>query len=376
MTNITARQRGRHAARPVRPVPQHVPARPRVAPPRTDTHRSGSVGRLPGMELLGFYDEPYRVYVAPTRKARRTAAQPVPMAHTTRVTHSSSADLVADLWETTQLESSALEWWNPGVVARRKLGGSRVRTATAVGTLIGFALLVVLGWFVFSRPAQMEAQATVAFDVAAQSMPDALEPLKGVALSLGADTPPDLVEASTAVLSAESVTRDFFSAAGSLESSSNAAVRESAVATAGQVLETTSELSRLLAFRLATGQALVLPDVPSDPSTLDIGVVTERIAEWRAGVDATIADIPDGVLAETQANIAHWQSQHQEWQIRYLDAYRTGDAEAVAQALREQESAVVELRSDMLTGLEQAGSDIAGSIDRAAQAISDFSVAR
>src|SRR5690606_12637247 len=108
--NSTARRRGRHAAVTPRPVPVSLPP-----PPAPRKRSSEDTVRLPGMEVLGFYDEPYVVRVAPPprRIPRPVVTTAPPMTPATDAT-----SRVASLWETTQIEESALEWWRPQVVAR------------------------------------------------------------------------------------------------------------------------------------------------------------------------------------------------------------------------------------------------------------------
>ena len=114
MINSTTRRRGRHAAVP-RSVPVSVPPRP--APRRRS---ADDTVRLPGMEVLGFYDEPYVVRVAPQR---RPIGRPVVTAEAPRAPSADATSRVAGLWETTQIEENALEWWRPQVISRRRLGG-------------------------------------------------------------------------------------------------------------------------------------------------------------------------------------------------------------------------------------------------------------
>lgn len=330
------------------------------------------------MELLGFYDEPYRVYSETPRKPRIVggpvfpgSVSPVPTPPLNPASERPrTKDLVADLWETTEVDLSRLEGWSPGVVARRKLGG-RLRTATVVVVLAIVAAVAALGWGVFARPAQVASERAEAFTVAADGVTAALSPLVGVAESLGAATPPDLVDASAALLEAESATRDLFSAAGDLPDDSS---REAAVGVAGEILETTGDMSKLVAFRLAVGQGLVPPDLPTDVDVMEVSVVTERIAEWRAGVDEALGGVPEGVLPQLQAEIAAWHEGHQSFQVEYLDAYRELDGETVARVLTDQVNRVDMLRSRLLDDLTTEGDRLSDRVADAASAVADLSV--
>ncbi|HEX7098076.1 MAG TPA: hypothetical protein VF377_02450, partial [Acidimicrobiia bacterium] len=206
MINSTARRRGRHAAVTPRPVPVSLP------PPPAPRKRSSEDGvRLPGMEVLGFYDEPYVVRVAPPprRIPRPVVTTAPPMTPATDAT-----SRVASLWETTQIEESALEWWRPQVVARRRLGGSRVRVSTLGALAAAIFLIVLTISSVLSGRSEQVEQTRSTIITEAVALENLLPQLSDVVTALDDPTGPDLATSTEILLSAESTARRLFSAAG------------------------------------------------------------------------------------------------------------------------------------------------------------------
>ncbi len=374
MNDTTARRRGRHAApRPSRPpVPVQATA---VVDPAPPPGRRFEPFHLPGMELLGFYDEPYRVVSVPKRRPVLPARQLLTVPPRVPGTHSSSTAMVADLWETTELDSEALEWWKPGVIARRKLGGRKIRTATVVASMLLAAIVGALLWFVTKRPAQIDSQARANFVAASSAANGAMKPLTGLARSLGADQPPDLVSSTGTILSAESAARALFAAAGDLPSNeANDAVKENAVGASGTILDATTALSKLVAFRLTAERVLSPPILPSEPEATDLADATEQVAAWRADVDSGINELPSGVLTELFSRLGSWQASLQKWQETYLDAVRQGDAAATRSAVDDQTARIEGLRQDMTNELSRRGAEIADGLEQESALIGGWSI--
>lgn len=375
MNETTSRGRGRHAA--PRPPKAAAPASTVVRPtPTPRARRPVGAFRLPGMELLGFYDEPYRVVSSPTRRPR-VSPHPVFTAPALRPSsHSSSTAMVADLWNTTELDSAALEWWRPGVIARRKLGERKIRTATIVASMLLAAIVGALLWFVTKRPAQIDSQARAEFAAATRDVMGTIEPLADLAGALGDAQPPDLVSSTGSILAAESAAREMFSTAGALPSAeADTSVREAAVGVSGTILDATGGLSKLVAFRLTAERILSPPVVPTDPEATDLADATEQVAAWRADVDSGIDELPSGVLTDFYGRLEAWHQQLQGWQEGYLDAVRQGDAEAARSAVHDQGSLVEGLRQDMKANLATRGTEIAGTLRQSSTLIGGWSLA-
>lgn len=315
------------------------------------------------MELLGFYDEPYQVraeFSRPTISSRPRIAPivkvPAPQRHTSQVTN---------LWETTELDEGTLDWWKPHVIARRKLGGSRVRMLAVVAGLLAAIAVLGLTWFLVQRPSQIAEESLGSLRVEANTLMETMPALRTLALTVGEDDAPDLAAASDITLTAESAARSVFTGAGDIDASE--AVREAAVGGASRVLDATSRINRLVAFRLTAEDALIAPDLPPTPTVDDLSQVTEDVAAWRSGVVAGLDSLPATALESTREQIDTWVAAFDTWQVDYLDAVREGDTNLTRSLRSSQEEQIAALRSRLREDLSTAGQEIARELDDASE---------
>lgn len=363
LTNSTTRRRGRHAAAPVQ-APAIPPSTASIAPVPV-IQRSQDLVRLPGMELLGFYDEPYQIQVfrPPTPRLARELVHARhgferPPEHTSQV---------AALWQTTELDDSALEWWKPQVIARRKLGGRRLRfSAVLLWGAIVFAVGLI-GWLAIQRPGQVAEEALVTLRADVRSLDASIPPLRELALSLAADEAPDLAAAAEIALTAEGEAREAFTGAGEL-GAGREAEREAAVAGASDILDASARINRLVAYRLTAESALVEPGLPGSADA-DLASATESVAEWRSDVESTLGELPAAVLPDHRSALTEWMAGLEGWQQRYLDGVREENGEAVRSALEGLRGEIRTLRAELLSDLAGAGEEIAAQIDQAAAAL-------
>lgn len=359
MLNSTVRRRGRHAAPPV---PRPAPKPREFAPVRT-FRPDPTTPRLPGMELLGFYDEPYQVRAEFSRPS--ISSQPriapivkalVPQLHTSRVTN---------LWETTELDEGTLDWWKPHVIARRKLGGSRVRMLSVIASLLAAIMVLGLTWYLVQRPSQIAEESLGSLRIEASTLVETMPALRTLALTVGEENAPDLAAASDITLTAESAARSVFTSAGDIGASE--AVRDAAVGGASGVLDATSRINRLVAFRLTAEDALIAPDLPPAPGIEDLSQVTEDIAAWRSQVEASLDGLPPTALESTREQIDSWVAAFDTWQVGYLDAVREGDTNLARSLRSSQEEQIASLRRRLREDLSTAGQEIAREIDDASE---------
>lgn len=315
------------------------------------------------MELLGFYDEPYQVAVHHPPKRRRS--RPV-VVQNAPVRPSLTADSrVSQLWETTEIDESALEWWKPHVVARRKLGGRSVRMSSVGWAAVACVVALSFAWYLIGRPAQMAEESRGVLRHEAATLVATLPNLESVATAVGNREPPDLSETTALVLDAESAARAVFGRAGSLEGME----REAGVGAAATVLEVTARVNRLIAYRLAAEGALIAPDLPSSPGETDLPAATEAVTAWRAEVETAVAELPPGVVPEHLHGLQVWLDGLDEWQARYVDGIRQEDAGAMQQALEELDGQLAGLHDDLLARLEEAGGELVAQLADARSAI-------
>ena len=309
---------------------------------------------LPSMEILGFYDEPYRVHVERPLPPRPVAHHPAgpAVAQTPRDT---SKSLVASLWESIDLGDSLLDW-APSVIARRKLAGRSFSTTVVVAALLASAVLSAILWFATQRGPALEAEASTAFGTALIQSTQVTDGLIDVVTTLGSPQAPDLADATAAILAAESGARDLFSAAGRLDESDPR--RSVAVAATTTILDATSRTSRLLAYRFAAAQMLTQPSLPTGADT-ELAAATEKVAAWRADVQAAMDELPSSTMGAHRRAVQAWVGELEAWQGRYLDAVREGDTVAMASALTAQASRIDDLHQDMLLRLGRGGTSLA-----------------
>lgn len=362
------RRRGRHAAPRSQPESATIWAPPRIASP---TIRSSGAHvptddltvKLPGMEILGFYDEPYGI------RGERVTVPPRPVdspldarMRQSEPDHDASKPLIASLWEQIDLGEGILDW-KPSVIMRSKLGGRTLSTTVIVTSLVLSALVSGVLWFALQRGPRMEAAVGSALERATTQVSDSVGELAEVSRSLGASDAPDLSAASAAILQAEDDARGLFTRAGELDEDDPR--RATAVASAGTILDSASRASRLLAYRLAAEQVLVPPVLPSDPSATDLATATEEATAWRADVESSLEELPTATLGEHRELMGAWARGLESWQVTYLDAVREGDTVGMASAITSESAEIAKLHTDLLERLERAGDELGHELDEA-----------
>lgn len=332
------------------PVPPVLPA-----PKRTNPDPRDGV-RLPGMELLGFYDQPYQVKVTPPPTPPRAAAIVTFAPHSPRGLTPSGR--VSALWDTTEVDESAMERWRPQIIRRRKLGGRRTRMSTLLTALVALVGLVFVSWSLVQRSDRAAEESLQNIGADTREFLRTLPAVEEIVSGIGNPDPPDLTLSTERILDAESSARQLFADAGAQEGSR----RDQAVAAAGGVLEATGRANQLLAYRLAAERMLVVPSLPSDPAATDLPSATEAVAGWRAEIETEIDELAPDVLAGYQSALEEWLRSLDAWQGQYLDAVRQEDRQATGEAVAELEAQIVELRQGLLDELAQAGGELRSEI--------------
>lgn len=308
------------------------------------------------MELLGFYDQPYQVAVKHPPLRRRT--RPV---ITTGVAHrpaESATSRVSALWETTEVDEAALDWWKPHIVARSKLGGRSVRLSS-IGLWATVALVMsALAWYLIGRPAQVAEESLVTLRGEAAALIDTLPPLEALVAAIGNRQAPNLSSSTGVVLEAESAARSVFERAGTLEGEA----RDMGISAASSVLEATARVNRLLAYRLAAEEALVAPNLPSAPDETDLPSATEAVTAWRAEVETAVAGLPSGVVRPHFEELEAWLGGLDEWQAAYMDGIRQENAAAIQAAIGDLNNQIQDLADSLLAQLEEGGGELVTQI--------------
>lgn len=314
------------------------------------------------MELLGFYDQPYQVAVSRPPPPPRVSAIVTSMHRSSQALNSN--ERVSDLWETTEVNESALDWWKPQVIARRKLGGRRMRTSSLLTALIVMVGLVFLTWSLVQRPGRAAEESLQAMASDTRVLLQTLPAVEEVVTGIGQPDAPDLTLSTERVLDAESAARQLFADAGS----QSGPRRDAAVSAAGGVLEATSRVNQLLAYRLSAERLLVPPVLPSSPGETDLPSATEAVAGWRAEIETGVSDLAPEVLPDHRNGLEQWLGSLDAWQSQYLDAIRQEDSPATGSAVADLESQILDLRQTLLDELAEEGGDLRVQIADARQA--------
>lgn len=314
------------------------------------------------MELLGFYDEPYQIAVERPRIPQR-AAGIVTATHRSGGAANASARVSA-LWETTEISESALEWWKPQIVGRRKLGGRRTRLSTLLAAGAALLGLIFVTWSLIQRPGRMAEESLQTLGSHTAVLLETLTPVEEIVSRIGNPEPPDLSLSTQVVLDAESAARQVFTDAGSHSDQR----RDVAVAAAGGVLDATRRTNQLLAYRLATERTLEAPALPSSLEETDLPLATEAVAGWRAEIETAVEDLAPEVLPDHRSALDDWLGSLDTWQVEYLDAIRLEDGAAMREALEDLESQILGLRQTLLDQLAEAGGEIRAQVADSRQA--------
>lgn len=313
------------------------------------------------MELLGFYDQPYQVAVSRPPAPARVSALVTSIHRTSRPL--TSSERVTDLWETTEVNESAMEWWKPQVVARRKLGGRRIRTSSLLVALVVAIGLISVTWSLVQRPGRAAEESLHTMGSDTEALLQTLPAVEEVVAGIGQPDAPDLTLSTERVLEAESAARRVFADAGS----QTGPRRDAAVSAAGGVLEATSRVNQLLAYRLSAERLLVPPALPPNPGETDLPSATEAVAGWRAEIETGVADLAPEVLPDHRSGLQEWLGSLDGWQSTYLDAIRQEDGQATRASVADLESQILNLRQALLDELAEEGGDLRVQIADARQ---------
>lgn len=275
---------------------------------------------------------------------------------------------VASLWETTQIEESALEWWRPQVIARRRLGGSRVRVSTLGALAAAIFLIVLTISSVLSGRSEQVEQTRSTIITEAVALENLLPQLSDVVTALDDPTGPDLATSTEILLSAESTARRLFSAAGSLQED-DSDIRAAAVTGASEVLEVTSLVNRLLAYRLAVEGILQPPALPDAPGSDQLAAITESVTGWRVEVELALEAITSSALPAHNALLEEWMKGLDAWQARYLDAVRQDDVEGAGAARADLEDQLASLGAALRSELATVSGELLSQLGDATTAI-------
>jgi hypothetical protein len=268
------------------------------------------------MEVLGFIDTPGAATTWTTTET------PLPSG-----THTTSAGTPTA--EPPSIEE-ILETWVPNDVDS-DLTRKKIRWGRVAGVVLFAAFVGVVGYWLYTQPAQVTAQARAGVVDEAMSLQGHLDTLAALNATLAADA----LAAPTAtadLLAADDQARSLFDVSGALPPS-HATSRSLAADAAGDVLDASRLVGDAIAYRAAITPVLVVPELETDSALIELDDAALLFGEWRSRFDRVRAALPTTVLSEVSAEFTLVSGEINSIQTRYLDSLRNDDAALAASTL-------------------------------------------
>lgn len=269
--------------------------------------------------------------------------RPVPKpAQTHRIPAAPSAlaptgELVAALWDSD--ETTPIEGWIVSEFAPERKGSHTARILVTAALVV--ALAAVGAWWLVT--AQDRANTNAMRDVTADvlAVTDAAGGVARAADDLADGAIADPLAATRSLSDLNGSARALFDDASALSGEALRATRLRAVDAAQQALAVESGLGDAVAYEAAIHLLLQRPDLPITAADEELPVVAADTAAWVSRFVDGAAGLPGHPLLEAhRADVAALADTLADWQARYLDGLRTGNATG---AEREAASLLAEL---------------------------------
>ncbi|HKY48589.1 MAG TPA: hypothetical protein VJQ79_11485 [Acidimicrobiia bacterium] len=342
--------RTRHATRgartpaptPSTPSPQRMSARPGVELVEKSAATREHLLEVSVLESLGFFDPANEVVVTIGSVENSYPPQPAPVP-----SPAGGRQLIPDI---------DLTSWKPHVIARSKLGRSRVSTTTIVVLSITLLALAIITVNLLRAPAEQAAIQEDGLAAASTQLGNALAALEPVLINVNTD----VAEATSVLISVDSAARDLFDAAALLgDEAEQQVLRQSAAALAERALALESSLGDALNYRLVLNPLWNSPDLAG---VVDPTAAAAEVATWQAQLLDMVESLPTSTeLGAHVEQVRGFVDGLEAWRVRYLDALALSDvatAEAAVADLDGQLALLAQSGEDTLSGLfEDAGTE-------------------
>jgi hypothetical protein len=341
--------RTRHAARAARtptpppstPSPQRMSARGVELVEKSAATREHLL-EVSVLESLGFFDPANEVVVTIGSVETSYPPPPAPVPSPT-----GGRQLIPDI---------DLTSWKPHVIARSKLGRSRVSTTTIIVLSITLLALAIITVNLLRAPAEQAAIQEDSLASASTQLGNALAALEPVLVNVNTD----VAEATSALISVDSAARDLFDAAALLgDEAEQQVLRQSAAALAERALALESSLGDALNYRLVLSPLWNSPDLAG---VVDPTAAAAAVATWQTQLLDMVESLPTSTELEVHVEqVRGFVDGLEAWRVRYLDALALSDvatAEAAVADLDGQLALLAQSGEDTLSGLfEDAGTE-------------------
>lgn len=240
--------------------------------------------------------------------------------------------------------------WHPHVIARSKLGGGRLSSATIIGLAATLIVLMAMIASLLRAPADNAVRQNNQLSEAATELAASLSRLDAV---IAAPTG-GVAEATSLLLDVDGSARDLFDLAAALPDDNVS--RQAAIGAAQSALAMETALGDALSYRVVLQP---LWNSPSLEGMTDSTEAASLIATWQVELGAMVESFPTNPALDQHASqVASFVESFDSWRINYLDAVTAGDVAGVGAAQADLEG--------QLALLAQAGEETLGAVFTAA----------
>lgn len=251
--------------------------------------------------------------------------------------------------------------WKPEELQARLTKG-RVRWGLVVSMVVLLSVIGLTAYWVYQLPQSEARQARENLVAASDGLEESLIEFQALNSSLASPTL-DNSAANQVLLALDSVTRDFFAAAGRVPAS-DADARNLALEVSADVAAAQTVFTQAFTYRIAVVPILVPPQLETDASLTDLESAAAAFAEWEARFNSVRSSLPDEILPSVTTRLNFISASLPNIQQTYLSALGSGDTEGAIDALEALERSLNEAASALFTGLSEVS-------DTAAELIAD-----
>lgn len=257
--------------------------------------------------------------------------------------------------------------WAPTEFTER-LGGRSFRWGLLLLSVMVITALSGAGWWVYQRPATEAAAATASVMDSAENLESSLVGLAEFNAGLvvaGEDTD------TTGLFAADAAARQLFADSGALPASEST-TRSAAATASSATIDGVRLASDAHAYHTAVAPILVTPDLETDPNLIELDEAVRSFGDWQLRFDQTRTALPDGVLPGVTEQIDVLSGDLSTMLTAYVDALRTDDRAAAAEALTGLSTRLESVSGEMGAALVAAEAEVAERIAEAQTALTSL----
>ena len=249
-----------------------------------------------------------------------------------------------------QVPDLEIKDWHPHVIARSRLGGSRLSSLAILGLAVTLILLMALVASLLRAPADTAVRQSSKMSEAATELAGSLSRLDAVMAAPSGE----VAESTSLLLAVDRSARQLFDLAASLPEDNLS--RQAAIGAAQSALAMEAAVGDALNYRVVLQP---LWDSPQLAGVIDSTEAASLLATWQIELSEMLESLPSNPALEAHAvQVATFVENLDGWRIDYLDALTAGNTVAAGAAEADLEG--------QLALLAQAGEETLGAIFAAA----------